>query len=210
MSKNRLSSQFWTGYWAGMTLYPVTKCSPRRAVYFREISRRRLLVNSSADWGPSDPFTLQESIVEFRRRGHSLQAAVEYTTITLPFSRTEPQVGYKADNHFRRIAEMGLKLYDTLTREVRDIFPMDKSSVRFYACGPTVYGPAHVGNFRTFVMQDVFGEFSKLPGSRLFMSEILRMWTTKQFVNLRRKELSLRISLRNGLPVSKMIAGYST
>jgi predicted metal-dependent TIM-barrel fold hydrolase len=66
------------GYWAGMTLYPVTKCSPRRSVDILEkYPRERLLVNSSADWGPSDPFTLQESIVEFRRRGHSLQAAVE-------------------------------------------------------------------------------------------------------------------------------------
>jgi len=37
----------------------------------------RLLVNSSADWGPSDPFTLQECVVEFRRRGHSLQEALE-------------------------------------------------------------------------------------------------------------------------------------
>ena len=66
------------GYWAGMTLYPVTKCSPRRAVDILEkYPRERLLVNSSADWGPSDPFTLQESIVEFRRRGHSLQDAIE-------------------------------------------------------------------------------------------------------------------------------------
>lgn len=59
---------------------------------------------------------------------------------------------------------MGLKLYDTLTREVRDIFPMDESSVRFYACGPTVYGPAHVGNFRTFVMQDVFRRVLETSG----------------------------------------------
>ena len=51
---------------------------------------------------------------------------------------------------------MPLKLYDTLTREVREVFPMDGESVRFYGCGPTVYGPAHIGNFRTFVMQDVF------------------------------------------------------
>ena len=51
---------------------------------------------------------------------------------------------------------MPLKLYDTMSRDVRDVFAMDENSVRFYACGPTVYGPAHVGNFRTFVMQDVF------------------------------------------------------
>ena len=39
--------------------------------------RERILVNSSADWGPSDPFTLQECILEFRRRKHSLQEAIE-------------------------------------------------------------------------------------------------------------------------------------
>lgn len=66
------------GYWAGMTLYPITKCSPRRAVDILEkYGRERLLVNSSADWGPSDPFTLQECILEYRRRGHSLQEAIE-------------------------------------------------------------------------------------------------------------------------------------
>ncbi len=66
------------GYWAGMTLYPITKCSPRRAIDILEkYGRERLLVNSSADWGPSDPFTLQESIVEFRSRGHDLQEAIE-------------------------------------------------------------------------------------------------------------------------------------
>ena len=66
------------GYWAGMTLYPVTKCSPKRAVNMLErYGTDRLLVNSSADWGPSDPFTLQECVLEYRRRGHSLQEAIE-------------------------------------------------------------------------------------------------------------------------------------
>ncbi len=66
------------GYWVGFTLYPITKCSPKRAVDMLELyGRERILVNSSADWGPSDPFTLQECILEFRRRGHSLQEAIE-------------------------------------------------------------------------------------------------------------------------------------
>lgn len=66
------------GYWVGFTLYPITKCSPKRAVDMLETyGTERILVNSSADWGPSDPFTLQECILEFRRRGHSLQEAVE-------------------------------------------------------------------------------------------------------------------------------------
>jgi len=66
------------GYWIGFTLYPITKCSPRRAVDLLETyGLERTLVNSSADWGPSDPFTLQECILDFRRRGHSLQEAIE-------------------------------------------------------------------------------------------------------------------------------------
>ena len=36
-----------------------------------------MLVNSSADWGPSDPFTLQACIQDFRQRGHSVQKAIE-------------------------------------------------------------------------------------------------------------------------------------
>ena len=66
------------GYWVGFTLYPITKCSPKRAAdMLEEYGHERILVNSSADWGPSDPFTLQECICEYRRRGHSLQEAIE-------------------------------------------------------------------------------------------------------------------------------------
>ena len=50
------------GYWVGFTLYPITKCSPKRAVDMLELyGHERILVNSSADWGPSDPFTLQSA-----------------------------------------------------------------------------------------------------------------------------------------------------
>ena len=49
-----------------------------------------------------------------------------------------------------------MRLFDTLTRSERDLQPLDGRTFRFYCCGPTVYGPAHIGNFRTFVLQDVF------------------------------------------------------
>jgi predicted metal-dependent TIM-barrel fold hydrolase len=66
------------GYWAGMTLYPITKMSPRRAVDILErYGTERLLINSSADWGPSSPFTLQECALEYRARGHSEQELLE-------------------------------------------------------------------------------------------------------------------------------------
>lgn len=47
-------------------------------------------------------------------------------------------------------------LYDTMRREVLPLRPLAQDVFRFYCCGPTVYGPAHIGNFRTFVLQDVF------------------------------------------------------
>jgi cysteinyl-tRNA synthetase len=58
-----------------------------------------------------------------------------------------------------------LRLYDTLTRQTLPVTPADGSTLRFYACGPTVYGPAHIGNFRTFIGQDVFRRVLELNGT---------------------------------------------
>lgn len=51
-----------------------------------------------------------------------------------------------------------------MTREIREISPRDGETYRYYCCGPTVYGPAHIGNFRTFVLQDVFRRTLELSG----------------------------------------------
>lgn len=60
------------GFWAGMTLYPVSKCTPQRACDIIEMyGPERLLVNSAGDWGPSKPTAVPDFIVEMRRRGHS-------------------------------------------------------------------------------------------------------------------------------------------
>lgn len=62
------------GFWAGMTLYPVTKCTPARAVDIVELyGAERLMVNSAGDWGPSKPTAVPDFIIEMRRRGHSEQ-----------------------------------------------------------------------------------------------------------------------------------------
>ena len=50
---------------------------------------------------------------------------------------------------------MELKLYDTLTREKRIFTPLDRSNVRMYVCGPTVYDFAHIGNARPVIVFDV-------------------------------------------------------
>jgi cysteinyl-tRNA synthetase len=59
---------------------------------------------------------------------------------------------------------MKLHLHNTLTGEKEAVFAADGKTLRFYCCGPTVYGVAHIGNFRTFVMQDVFRRVVEATG----------------------------------------------
>jgi len=58
------------GAWAGHTVYPITKLSPERmANILEENGSDRMMVNSAADWGPSDPLMVPHTIEELRRRG---------------------------------------------------------------------------------------------------------------------------------------------
>jgi cysteinyl-tRNA synthetase len=50
---------------------------------------------------------------------------------------------------------MTVRLQDTLTGETRPFTPLDGRTARIYSCGPTVYGPAHIGNFRSFLFADL-------------------------------------------------------
>jgi cysteinyl-tRNA synthetase len=58
---------------------------------------------------------------------------------------------------------MPIRLFDSLSRELRELKPSHPDGVfRFYNCGPTVYAPAHIGNFRTFVVNDVLRRLLEL------------------------------------------------
>jgi cysteinyl-tRNA synthetase len=65
------------------------------------------------------------------------------------------------------------RLYNTLTRSVDVFEPADGQTVRMYTCGPTVYNPAHVGNFRTFLFEDLLRRVLRLRG-----------WKVTQIMNL--------------------------
>ncbi len=52
-----------------------------------------------------------------------------------------------------------LKLYNTLTNAEEEFHPIEEGVVRLYTCGPTVYDYAHIGNFRTFVFQDLLRRY---------------------------------------------------
>jgi cysteinyl-tRNA synthetase len=60
-----------------------------------------------------------------------------------------------------------VSLQDTLSGERQDLRPLEPDHVRIYSCGPTVYGPAHVGNFRSFLFADVLVRYLRYRGLRV-------------------------------------------
>jgi cysteinyl-tRNA synthetase len=65
------------------------------------------------------------------------------------------------------------RLYNTLARAVEPFAPADGRTVSIYSCGPTVYNPAHLGNFRTFLFVDLLRRTLQLHG-----------WKVNQVMNL--------------------------
>jgi predicted metal-dependent TIM-barrel fold hydrolase len=63
------------GFWAGMTLYPESKCSPARAVDMVEVYGGECVwMNCACDWGVSDPLAVPKAALEMKKRGHSAKA----------------------------------------------------------------------------------------------------------------------------------------
>ena len=62
---------------------------------------------------------------------------------------------------------MTVRLHDTLSGELQALDPLETGHVRIYSCGPTVYGPAHVGNFRSFLFADVLVRYLRWRGYRV-------------------------------------------
>ncbi|MCB1227842.1 MAG: TatD family hydrolase [Verrucomicrobiales bacterium] len=65
------------GFWAGITLYPESKCTPHRAIDMLEQRRaERIWMNSACDWGVSDPLAVPKTMLAMRKRGWS-EAAIQ-------------------------------------------------------------------------------------------------------------------------------------
>ncbi|MFH2232650.1 MAG: cysteine--tRNA ligase [Patescibacteria group bacterium] len=61
-----------------------------------------------------------------------------------------------------------LKIYNTASRKLETIEPIKKGKIGFYACGPTVYQRAHIGNFRTYIMEDVLRRLLEHHGLKVY------------------------------------------
>ncbi len=62
---------------------------------------------------------------------------------------------------------MSIKFYNTLTKNKEEFQPIIKGEVKLYTCGPTVYDTAHIGNFRTFLFEDLLKRFLLLKGYKV-------------------------------------------
>src|SRR3984893_10243927 len=60
-----------------------------------------------------------------------------------------------------------IRLHNTMSNRLEPLQPLRNGEVRIYTCGPTVYDFAHIGNFRTFVFQDVLRRFLRSRGLRV-------------------------------------------
>lgn len=60
-----------------------------------------------------------------------------------------------------------MKVFNTLSRQLEEVVPLEQGHIRLYTCGPTVYNAAHIGNFRTYVFEDLLRRYLKYNGFRV-------------------------------------------
>ncbi len=93
---------------------------------------------------------------------------------------------------------MGLRFYNTLTRQVEKFEPIEAGTVRMYTCGPTVYDYPHIGNFRAYIFEDVLRRYFKFKGFRVI-----------QVMNITDvDDKTIRGAREAGVPLKQFTAGY--
>src|SRR5512136_2491136 len=85
-----------------------------------------------------------------------------------------------------------LRLHNTLTGAEEEFHPLEEGVVRFYTCGPTVYDYAHVGNFRTFVFQDLLRRYLEYLNFRVVHVMNITDVDDKTIQNSRKQGMSLK------------------
>jgi len=90
------------------------------------------------------------------------------------------------------------RLFNSVTRKKEPFAPADGRTVLIYTCGPTVYGPPHIGNYRTFVFEDVLCRALRYQG-----------WDVKQVMNITDvDDKTIRDSAAQGLSLKEFTSQY--
>ena len=104
------------------------------------------------------------------------------------------RAGARSDRSRRRRGgrRMSLRLYNTLTRSAEPFVPLQPGRVSLYTCGPTVYNYAHIGNFRTFLFEDLLRRWLEASGYDVFHIMNLTDVDDRTIAAAREKGVSLR------------------
>jgi len=62
---------------------------------------------------------------------------------------------------------LALTFHNTMARRKEEFVPLEEGEVRMYTCGPTVYDNAHIGNFRSYIFEDILRRYLKYRGYRV-------------------------------------------
>src|SRR5215831_15822298 len=89
-------------------------------------------------------------------------------------------------------------LFNTEKRALQEVAPLDKKTIRMYTCGPTVYNFAHIGNFRTYVFEDLLRRTIKYFG-----------WKVHQVMNLTDvDDKTLKGAIEQGITLDEFTAPF--
>lgn len=94
---------------------------------------------------------------------------------------------------------MKFKIHDTLSKQNQPVEPAYGDTLGFYCCGPTVYAAAHIGNFRTFVVQDIFRRVAELSD--------VKVKHVRNITNVDDK--TIRVSMEQGKKLNEFTAVWT-
>ncbi len=93
---------------------------------------------------------------------------------------------------------MALKFYNTMTRWKEEFEPLEPGHVRMYTCGPTVYFHAHIGNFRTYLFEDILRRYLKYKGYRV--TQVMNLTDVD--------DKTIKRSQEEGIPINEFTQKY--
>jgi cysteinyl-tRNA synthetase len=93
---------------------------------------------------------------------------------------------------------MALRFYNTMTRRKQEFEPLESGHVRMYTCGPTVYFYAHIGNFRTYIFEDLLRRYLEYKGYRV--TQVLNLTDVD--------DKTIRNSQKEGVSLNEFTAKY--
>ena len=84
-----------------------------------------------------------------------------------------------------------LNIYNSLTMKIEPFQPLDDAQVRMYTCGPSTYQPAHIGNYRTFLFEDIFQRYLEYLGYKVKRLMTLTDVEDKAIAQAKKENLSV-------------------